>query len=292
MIPVYVSLTTILDRVEAVHETILSILSQDYPLAEVHLYISKEAYLIDKGISEIPSDLAVVQDLDARLKIHYTENTGPYRKLLPILRNKWKEDCLIITVDDDKIYEKTLVSSMVAQYQRTNGLYVIANRAYIKWNQTLRKLCHNTCGVPNRVCNYIEHILDGKREGQSLAYVLGEQYDFISATTFFEGNDGVLYHPKFFTPLVFEWNLIQRFAQTHDDFWFKLCALINGYGVKCSSPYFQRPTNQLSNTKSSALHFNINVGSYDKILRKLINWFFKEKLLQMGIKKMNKMAST
>ena len=288
MIPVYVSLTTIHDRISAVHETILSILAQDYPVEGIHLYISKEPYLIDKGITEIPTDLQLVQDIDSRLHIHFTENIGPYRKLLPLLREKWKTDCLILTVDDDKIYDKDLISTMVNQYIETNGQYVIANRAYIKWNETLRKLCHNSCGVPNKVCDYIEHILDSKREGQSLAYILGEQYDFISATTFFEGNDGVLYHPKFFTPLVFEWPLIKKYAHTHDDFWFKLCSLINGYGVKCSRPYFLRPTNQLDNTKSSALHFNVNVGSYEKKLRKLINWFFKEKLLQMGVKKMNK----
>ena len=34
-------------------------------------------------------------------KVFWGNDIGPYGKLLPLLKKKWKEDCLIITLDDD-----------------------------------------------------------------------------------------------------------------------------------------------------------------------------------------------
>ena len=69
---VYVSLTTISERIKSVHDTVSSILSQDYHVDRVTLYISKEPFIIDKGIKEID------------LKYHHT------------IRFKDKLICLII----------------------------------------------------------------------------------------------------------------------------------------------------------------------------------------------------
>ena len=57
MLPVYISLTTISKRIHTIYDTILSLFSQTYPIEEIHLYISREAYLLDDGIQVIPSEL-------------------------------------------------------------------------------------------------------------------------------------------------------------------------------------------------------------------------------------------
>ena len=280
---VYVSLTTISERVRSVHETITSILSQDYPVDKVTLYISKEPFIIDKGIQDVPVELLILTDADSRFTIEYVENIGPYRKLIPCLKDHWLEDCLIITVDDDKIYDHDMISNMVAQFKKTGEKYIVANRAFVKINRLLRQMCEEVCGVPHAVCQLISDEISNKGNAQTLSYLLSNQYDFIRIITFFEGNDGVLYHPKFFTPIVYDWELILKLAKTHDDFWFKMCALINGYGVTCVNPFKDRKSQQREYTKDSALHFNVNVGSYDKYLNGLVRWFHKNGLLHTGV---------
>ena len=277
---VYLSLTSTSERIDSVHNTILSLMSQSYAYTSITLYLSHEAYLLDKGLPEAPLELSLLTDINPKFQIKFTENIGSYRKLLPILRDHWDEDCLIITLDDDKVYDDTLVQRLVEKYNQRNGESVIANRASIRWNRALSKYCERRHQIPKKVRKYLEYNVSGsKRHSQSLAYILGNQWKFIEDITFPEGNDGVLYHPKFFTSIVFEQPLIKRLAKTHDDFWFKVCALINGYGVACINPYHQRPTHQLEGTVNSALHFNVNKGSYNKIVLKLIEWFQREGLL-------------
>ena len=282
---VYVSLTTISQRINIVYETIISILSQDYPIREVSLYISYEPFIIDRGIKIIPKKLEILTQADSRFKIKYVENMGSYRKLIPMLKEHWKEDCLIVTVDDDKIYDHSMIKKMVDKYHDTGEKYIISNRAFVKMNNILRNLCETTCQVDSEVCDLIKDEITNKGNAQTIAYILGEQYDFINLVTFFEGNDGILYHPKFFTPLVYDFTLIEQLAATHDDFWFKLCALINGYGVTCVNAFQDRPAQQIENTRQSSLSVNINKGSYDKFLNKLVRWFHQHGLLETGFRK-------
>ena len=51
-----------------------------------------------------------------------------YRKLLPLLKDKWNEDCIIITIDDDTIYDTNLIENLVNDYH-TNKC-VIGNRGF------------------------------------------------------------------------------------------------------------------------------------------------------------------
>lgn len=280
---VYVTLTTISPRINKVHETIQSILNQTYPINKITLYLSKTPFLIDQGIQHIPKKLSNLMEIDQRFMIEYVENIGPYRKLIPALKEHWKEDCLIITIDDDKIYDENMISHMVNEFYSSGQKYVVANRAFLKVNRILRELCETKCGVPNEVLKLIINEIANKGTAQYLSYILSKEYDFIRIITFFEGNDGVLYHPKFFTPLVYDYKLINKLAQSHDDFWFKLCALSNGYGVTCVNSCDNRKSLQRENTQESALHFNINKGSYDKTLNNLVRWFDTHKLLDHGL---------
>lgn len=280
MTKVYISLTSTSERVKLVHNTILSLMSQTYPFTQITLYLSHEPYLLDNGLSDAPIELSLLSDINPKFQIEFTENTGPYRKLLPMLQRHWEDDCLLVTVDDDKIYREDLVERLVEKYYQRNGEAVIANRASIRWNRVLSKYCERRYKIPKKVRRYLESNVSGnKRHSHSLAYILGNRWKFIEDITFPEGNDGVLYHPKFFTPIVFQWPLIRKLAKTHDDFWFKVCTMINGYGVSCINPYHQRPTSQLDGTITSALHFNLNRGSYTRIVLKLLEWFQREGLL-------------
>lgn len=281
MLNVLVSLTTTSMRINKINKTILSLMSQSYPIHSINLYISKTPYLIDKGIQSIPNNLQLLMSVDKRFKIFFVENLGSYRKLLPILKTNWNKDCLILTVDDDKIYSFDMVEKMINKYIETNGKFIIANRAFIKMNSIIKNICIDMLDIEPSLCDKLTN--HSKKDSQNLAYELGKEFDFISILTFFEGNDGVLYHPKFFSPTVYNWKLINKIALTHDDFWFKICALINGIGVICINDFNSRNSKQIKGTNISALHFNINKGSYDIYFNNIIRWFYKNGHLKKGI---------
>lgn len=290
MKPVYVSLTTISARITTVMDTILSILQQVYPITAITLYVSKEPYLIDKGIPTVPLELELLGDMDPRFSVVYTENLGPYRKLLPELRRRWREDCLIITMDDDKIYAPDTVLKMVELYYATGENHIVANRAFVRLNKPLRRICKRWCGLDEEVTELLQEAVYRKENAQALVHSLGARYAFIRALTCGEGNDGILYHPRFFTQLVFQWRLIRRLARTHDDFWFKMCALCSGYGVICVPKEGARNSAQIGDTMRSALHFNVNIGSYDETLERLTQWMHREGLLEMGIRRLMRLG--
>lgn len=280
MLPVYISLTTISKRIDTIYDTILSLFSQTYPIEEIHLYISRDPYLLDDGILHIPLGLSKLANSFKSFKIIYTYNSGPYRKLLPILKTLWDKDAIIITVDDDKIYDKYMVENMMNKYIEFGGNHIIANRAQIRWNSILGKYCKKKFGRYNKkIEQVIKESCERVDKSHEMSYSFSNRFNYIKALSFFEGNDGVLYHTKFFTPLVFQWNLIKNLASTHDDFWFKMCSLINGHGVVCLHSYKVRISEKKANTSSSALHFNLNAGTYDSDLKKICAWFNKERLL-------------
>ena len=51
-------------------------------------------------------------------KVFWGNDIGHYGKLLPLLKKKWKEDCLIITLDDDTVYNLKLIKNMVEDYKK------------------------------------------------------------------------------------------------------------------------------------------------------------------------------
>lgn len=89
-IPVYVSITTISSRIHEVAQTISEMLMGTLTPTRVYLFVSKEGYLLDKGIpqDQIPDSLKALVETQS-LTIVYVDNLGPHRKLLPLLANKW-----------------------------------------------------------------------------------------------------------------------------------------------------------------------------------------------------------
>ena len=75
---------------------------------------------MDDGVppSAVPKELVGLARIYP-VSIVYTANIGPHRKLLPLLRRVWREDCVIITLDDDVadlLDLRRVVAELVAQY--------------------------------------------------------------------------------------------------------------------------------------------------------------------------------
>lgn len=139
---IIVSLTSTSNRLDILRFTLLSLLEQNLKADKIVLNLSKEAYLLDDGIIELPQS---IQDFEHQgIEINWVENTGPYRKLLPVLSNA-NDDDLIITCDDDVIYGKdwlkNLIESALANPNKIvcgrarKPVYNIFNKlqSYLRW---------------------------------------------------------------------------------------------------------------------------------------------------------------
>lgn len=119
---VYVSLTTISKRVEYLPDVLQSILDQTVTPDAVFLWISEEPFLLDDGVrrSDLPNAVVeLAEDELSPLEIRCVENTGPHRKLLPLLSDVYhdEEPPLVLTADDDTLYPPRWLETMVAAYE-------------------------------------------------------------------------------------------------------------------------------------------------------------------------------
>ena len=106
-----VSLTTIESRLPHLHRVIESLHKQDVLPKEIRLYVSRDPYLLDKGISAGDPHIKELQKFPL-LQVKWVNNTGPYRKIFPFLQEHFAHsvaiDQLFVTVDDDTLYPHTL----------------------------------------------------------------------------------------------------------------------------------------------------------------------------------------
>ena len=107
---VIVSLTTIACRAMLARYVLLSLANQKRHPDRIVLNVSREGYLMDTGIPE--DNLQMLSAEIPSLEIHWVANTGPYRKLCPTI-SQCGDDDLIVTADDDVIYDPDWLPAML-----------------------------------------------------------------------------------------------------------------------------------------------------------------------------------
>lgn len=111
---VIVSLTSIKRRYDdkILHNTLDSLVNLNYDNYIVVLNISKEPKYLDEGFTD--DDIECLSLLYPKIKINIVENYGSIRKITPTL--KLFTNNIIITVDDDVVYDKNIISTFVDVY--------------------------------------------------------------------------------------------------------------------------------------------------------------------------------
>lgn len=148
--PVLIGLTSIRGREGALKRTLDALLAQQLPVdgrpVELHLFLSREPYLLDRGFERLPSFLRrriwrSQLGRGLRLQVHWTANIGPYRKLLPLLERLTPEqqaaDPLLITADDDTLYPRTWLRQLVAAQERFGCVVAFRGRRMVIGEQGL-----------------------------------------------------------------------------------------------------------------------------------------------------------
>jgi hypothetical protein len=252
---VYLSLTTIKQNEATVVETLQSVAAQTQLPDKCFIFLSETPYLLDPGFTNrnIGSQLSEFIQSNSLFEIRWCLNTGPFRKLLPLLKEKFDENCLIITIDDDTEYAATLLERIVGDFNRYKC-------CACNWALTL----HHAGDI--RGLNY-----------ESFAHPISNYL-----YNFHLGKGGVAYHPSFFNKtrnIMFDNDLIKETCPTADDVWFNFMRIANG--ISCHSdniPYMTK-----DNTKQETslwLNFNAMDRTNSKYMRATVDLLISEGLLR------------
>jgi hypothetical protein len=198
--PIIVSFTTINSRIPYIEPMINSLLKQTLRPDKINLYISDEKGILNNGIKKNKIPVFINELVNKKLiNLIYTKDIGPHTKLIPCLSEYWNKDCVIITVDDDRIYPNNLIKILYKNYLAKNCII----------SCTATKMVFNN----NNLLSIEKYINWPKAVGKDLL-------------NFAKGFDGVLYKPEFFTKVIFDINGIKTCCDRQDDVWFNLMRLI------------------------------------------------------------------
>lgn len=195
--PVYLSLTSIFKNQTILLKTLISILNQSVLPEKVFLYLSEEPYMLDSGFKHkmiTNEELRIFLEKNKKLiNVNWVKNNGSYRKLLPLLKEKCNEDCIIITIDDDTIYNMNLIKNLVNDYHKYKCMV-----GYRGFTSLFDKF-------------------------ENFNYLSRKQTENISKYNFLTGKGGILYSPFFFhktEQLIFNESIYLHSCKTQDDIWF------------------------------------------------------------------------
>ncbi|MGB3409522.1 MAG: glycosyltransferase [Jannaschia sp.] len=245
-----ISLTSMSSRMGSLGRTLRSLLDQSYGDVRIHLYLSREPYLLDEGVPEVPDDIARLEKASGgRLRIDYCPNWGPYRKLLPFLRAHWGQSRLVVTVDDDTIYPADWLQGLVTAYDTYRC--VIGYRGH-------RFHVNGGTIMPYR------------------SWMRTRIEDNPSPLILPTGKDGILYNTAFFPVNVLNIADALLIAPTVDDLWFRWHLSMNRIAVNLINLDYGSGTFEEADYDSS-LYLNFNrSGGNDVAVGKLHTYFVEK----------------
>jgi len=235
-----VSLTTFPARVRDVWATIVTLLNQTHPPDALVLVLSQEEF----PDRRIPRGLRRIQKRG--LTILWTEkNLRAHNKLLPV-RKEFPRST-IVTVDDDILYEPTMLASLVRE-AKSRPDTIIGHRGWcVQWDE-------------GGLRPYFEWMPAG-RAGPTTE----------PDRVFLTGVGGVLYppgHPP--AELLLDESAAVRVTPTADDVWFWAASVAGGSARFCTGARYGRP-NGLEGLSPALL--DVNRAANDLQLRAAVDHF-------------------
>ena len=210
---VIVSLTTYSKRFYEVYLTIESIMQGTVKPNRIILWLADD-------MKNLPLPVAMQRQVERGLEIGYTKDIRSFKKLIPTLK-KYPES-IIITIDDDVLYEYDLVENMVNAYN-ANPNHVHGGR--------LRCFNLDKQGMPEDYRKWTEVCNVGEASPRNMCIGVG----------------GVLYPPHCFTDEVFNETVFMDLCPRADDIWFWCMANMNGYSAAKIFTHSQRGVDFLTN---------------------------------------------
>jgi hypothetical protein len=234
---VIVSLTCHGARLKTADICIKSIFAQSYKPDRIILWFGNDVKA---------EDIGNLQALESHgLQIRWAEGDLKSHKKYFYAMKEYFDD-IVITIDDDVIYDRSLIRSLMESYARH----------------------------PNAVSARRTHRMR-KFEGRLLPYGLWDfeqtEINCPSMELFATGIGGVLYPPRCMGPKVFDEELIKSLCPCADDIWLKFMQVLNGTEVvSVRGPQVA----VIEGTQDSALwKMNLIMGENDRVIERLQEHF-------------------
>ena len=235
-----VSLASYSKRIETLHICLESIFSQTLIPKKVILYLDSSvspSNIPKKVISYVKKGLEIIfvsDDITSHNKYYYTLQNFP--------------DEIVITVDDDVIYDKYTFSNLLRTHQKYPCSVCASRVTYMMFDEK-----NNVTSYNNWISEYDKLIYPSKR----LVAI---------------GVGGILYPPHIFGDETFNKTNIIGLALTADDIWLKIMQLMNNISVVWTGQLPQHPA-QIPNTSENGLWRNINKYRNDEYIQNLVNYY-------------------
>lgn len=117
---IYVSFTSWKKRIHHVCDTLYFLSEQTLQPDKIYLTLSSDEFLN----KEIPEEINYLTEVLNFEIIWVKENTKAFKKLFPVLHKHKDEDCWIITIDDDVVYDKDFIKTIVDEAEKNFGKIV------------------------------------------------------------------------------------------------------------------------------------------------------------------------
>ncbi len=235
---VVVSLTTYGERIEIAYLAIASIMHQTRKPNRIVLWLGEE-----EREKPLPAtlDLLMMRGLEVR----YCRNLKSHTKLLPAL--KAFPDAVIITVDDDVMYNMELIDRLVRAHLREPRTV---------WGSRATRIALDSDG----------RVLPYKKWREAPA-------ESSSPLNFVTGVGGILYPPHIFPDEIHDEEIFMRLAPTADDLWFKAMEMKAGVEVKKAAPRYGASSEDyiggIVRYSDGLAGKNVERGANDEIVRNL-----------------------
>lgn len=238
---IIVSLTSYNERLSIVHYSIESIIDQTLQPDSVVLYLSESKNEVKKY-----KEILKLQDRGLRI-IYDCPNILGHKKYYWAMQDF--NDSIIITIDDDVVYSRRCIESLLAQYK----LYpdsVIARRV-------------------NRILYQKGQLLPYNQWHFNYRFLPSRPLNSLLAT----GVGAVLYPPHILDKITFDLSLIKKYSLTADDIWLKVCEALYGIKVTWAPCFFPHPFSMENTVNTGLAKYNVVKGNNDVVLNDLLNYF-------------------
>lgn len=195
---IIVSLTSYGKRIHSVAFVIESLMQQT-------LLANKIILWLDNSFKDTRLPVTLKKLQDRGLTLSYCEDIRSYKKLIPTLLNY--PESIIITVDDDAIYNFDLIEKLVYSYlENPHSIYC----------QRMHKMTLDSKGLLNPYQQWVYECHESQ---------------VVSKLNFATGVGGILYPPGSLAEEIFNKDVFTKICPTADDVWFKAMSLLKGYPV-------------------------------------------------------------
>ncbi len=238
-----VSLTSYPGRIDIVPGVVSSLLRQTVKPDRIILWLgiekfpSRELPSIYDRIKDAGVEIAFRNDLKSHTKYFYAMQEFP--------------DSIIITVDDDRIYNNDVIEKLVDSYLR----------------------------YPQMISAMRVHRMRFDEEGSLLPYnewefELKGQVGTCSYQYFATGVGGVLYPPKLLIDETFHLEVIKEYCHNHDDMWLKVMEVLSGVKVAVAANAKKAYSHDIYNSQFYGQYIeNVFEGGNDKQARAVLSYY-------------------